>query len=204
MYQKNIGKFYISNDNLFLATTIFQSYYRYKDSNFISAMILIRKRHKKKQLFYPIGFLSLGLLLLLCLQKLKIEYIECTKPIHCLVLAFPHKQFYEFDTLFTIEGLKKMRIYKNYYLTNTENKLVLHKLKKELNEIKYSKDTVNGIHILLNDFTTYQDFIKLVDISNEHWPPTYGSNEKDFWTFYTNVKDTVLERKWKAKHHVKY
>lgn len=167
-------------------------------------MILIRIRHTRRKLFYPIGFLSLGLIPLLGLEKLKSEYIECTKPLNCIELAFPHKPIYDFDTLFTTEKLKKMRVYKHYCLTGNESQIVLQKVKWELNKIKYSKDTVNGIHILLNDSATYQDFIRLVDISNEHWSPTYGSNEKDFWTFYTNIKDTVFERKWKEKHHVKY
>lgn len=168
-------------------------------------MLPFRKRHPKRKLFYPIGFLSLGLLPILFFQELASRYIEKTKPQHCLELSFPHKQKDKNDTIFIPEALAKARMYKNYILTNDEkkNEFLFQRVEKELNEIKVSRDTVNGIHILLNDSTHYKDFIRLIDISNEMWTPVYGAYENNFWTFYVNYQDTAFERRWKERHNKK-
>ena len=168
-------------------------------------MFQFRKRHPKRKLFYPIGFLSLGLIPILCLQKLTTEYIEKTKPQHCLEIYFPHRQKDKNDTLFTTEWLAKLRDYKNYSLTNDEkkNEIILQAVTKDLNQIKFSKDTINGVHITLNDSTPYQDFIRLIDISHETWTPSYGAYANDFWSFYVALVDTAYERRWKERHRKK-
>ena len=150
------------------------------------------KRHRQhRKLFFPFGIISLAVLPVLGFQKIGEIYKSRTEPMHCIELTFPPS-----DTIFwgkqRGEKYSSIRKYKTFTLTSDtlQNNIVLNQARKLLNKIKEDKDTLNAVHIVLNDSTKYKDYIKAVDYSFEKFPGAFASYKNDFWTMYVYVDTT--------------
>ena len=171
----------------------------------------IMKRHK---IYYVPGMISLIFLPILCVWYLNEhknvlrnrEIIVCNK----YIPKIKNEKFYRFDTsLLSSPNFRRryieLKINKSTNLLNTL-KLIEDNTKK----IVKSNDTINGIHIILDDSVSYQAFISILDIFpkyskfitttevnkafREHkdlYSPQYLIFQNHFW-FY-NLKYPKLE-----------
>jgi hypothetical protein len=73
------------------------------------------------------------------------------------------------------DTISKKRIYKSYVLSNDPGEIhsILKKAGEDLEVIKQNKDTVNGIDIVLNDKSTYQNLVHAFDVCSQDTPYAY-------------------------------
>lgn len=87
------------------------------------------------------------------------------------------------------DSFSVIRQYKIYKLTvnaNT-NKVVLNNIKSQINAIKQNKDTIHGLDIVLDDSTSYQDFINAVDINMEKRPRAFAPYKNHIYAMYIDT-----------------
>lgn len=93
------------------------------------------------------------------------------------------------DGPFSGESFKALRSFKSIKLIDDkeQNRNVLDEIRAKLNQLKIRKDTLNGIDIVFDDNTSYQDFITVVDICRERKPYTFASAKNHIYAFYVDT-----------------
>lgn len=140
---------------------------------------------KKRNLSF--AFTSLAIFVIILIGT--VGYFILSDPIykveHCVQLAFLK------NNGLNLNGgtLSKMRQYKSYVLTNDpgENRKILTQVKKDLNTIAFNSDTIHGIDIVLNDESTYQDFIFCIDACREKSLRAYVAYENHIYGLYVPI-----------------
>lgn len=167
-------------------------------------MLLYKQHRPKRKLFLPFGILSLAMLPLIGMLIISHELYQRTKPQHCLELFFSHAPKNASDTMFTPQAFEKLRSYTTYKLTDDTglNNAIIRDAFQQLSKIKKTEDTLNGVHILFNDYTPYKDFIKCADMCLKEWPPVGSPFQEHFWMFYAPV-DPIYKKKWDERHALK-
>ena len=89
-----------------------------------------------------------------------------------------------------IKFFSSMRKYTTYNLTSDSltNIKELEKVREKLNRTKENKDTINGVHIFLDNRTPYSYFIKAINICYERDPATFAPNNNDIYAWYELIK----------------
>lgn len=147
------------------------------------------RRHKK--LFFPLGIITLAILPVFGFQKIAEIYYQKIALPNCIELNIADS-----DTIFFGNKVGKkyseVRKYTTYKLaTNAlQNSIILNHAREKLNKIKNNKDTLNGVHIVFNDSTKYQDYIKAVDYSFEKSPAMFFCYQNNLWAMYDYVDTT--------------
>ena len=119
---------------------------------------------RKKRIYYPAGIISLALLPLLCLWHFNAEKAFEQRGLVDVAL------FAKADTMPSRWSLSlSIPFYRKYlsiaFSGNDKNdSLKLTFAKMAINELVEAKDTLNGVHISLNDKTKYWAFVKTVEL----------------------------------------
>jgi len=136
---------------------------------------------KRNYLRYSTGIISLTLL-----------------PLFCIVYFFSNNVFepikgIEFGKITTKElerffpcGVNTFRNYREFILNGNEKEdfKSLEMARLFINKLWISKDTMNGIHIMLNEDTKFWAFIKILDIMKDEKVEYYIWEKNNFWIFY--------------------
>jgi hypothetical protein len=99
---------------------------------------------------------------------------------------------------FSVDKFKNMRKFSVFKLTadTSTNRLLLEQARQKLNFIKQNADTINGIHFIMADNTSYNDYIKTVDICREKEPHMFAPYQNDIYAMFirTSKWATVIKR----------
>ncbi|MES2284551.1 MAG: hypothetical protein V4547_02600 [Bacteroidota bacterium] len=170
----------------------------------------LHNHRRLRKLFFPFGIITLAIFPIFGFQKIAEIYRQKTAPLHCIELNFPASDTITWGKQ-TGEKYSEIRKYTTYKLSadDLQNGIILNQARERLNKIKSNRDTLNGVHIIFNDSTMYQDYIKAVDYSFEKFPGAFASYQNDFWSMYVYIDTTgwyqqKLQREWDRTHDVKY
>ncbi|MBL0235284.1 MAG: hypothetical protein IPQ02_01325 [Saprospiraceae bacterium] len=136
---------------------------------------------KRNYLRYSTGIISLTLLPLFCIVYFFSNNVF--EPIKVIEINKVPKDV--LDRYFPI-GVDEIRNYKEVILNGNEkedfNNLEISRslTRKLLN----SKDTINGIHITINEHAKFWTFIRIINIINEEKVKRYIWEKNNFWIFY--------------------
>ncbi len=158
---------------------------------------------KGKRIYYVPGTISLVLLPVLCYFYLS-PYLKINERVlpfqFCTVFSPGDPPQIKYDTSF-LDNTDNRRIHTvvrlNGNRTNDESKLKY--LESRLNEIRRSKDTIHGIHLIFSDSVKYGHFVeafntclKIDGISTYYY-------ENNIWAFYQDSEKRAFQ-KLKATH----
>ncbi len=132
-------------------------------------------------MYYPAGLISLILLPILC-----IWYLEKNRAFHklvCLEVVYwgeNHPSYYKQEFVIHPE-----REFVNLKLTGNEreNKIKLDFAQLTIRELVATKDTVTGIHFILDDGLKYKTLIYVLDILEVENARQFVAREDDIWVF---------------------
>jgi hypothetical protein len=108
---------------------------------------------------------------------------------HCIQLvwwlrdfAFGQKPTMEFYP----EIADEQRIYKIFQLStdSNRNKDILSEFRHSLHRIKSEKDTINALDLIIDDRTSWQDYIAALDICMQERPFTFVPDGNHIWALY--------------------
>ena len=134
-----------------------------------------------------LGVLSIwGFRLYFQLNKIKSE------PLLVNEMNFMTDHILDYNSKYNPDYISHLRHYTEYYLYSdiVKNSKILQDARIQLNYLKASKDTINGIHITISDSTSIQDFVTATDICSESFPAIYGVYKNQIWAFYQFI-DTL-------------
>ena len=116
-----------------------------------------------------------------------------SKKEYYIPVLFPNND----DCTFMGDTISKLRHYKTYKLSadTNQNRVTLSQIRVDLNAIKANKDTINGIDIVLDKKSTFQDFISCVEICREKFPEAYAACNNHIYALYSNVDTTHIKDK---------
>jgi hypothetical protein len=150
--------------------------------------------------------LILSLLLVTTIAGYLVLSKAIPKKEYCLEIIFCNTDTSSWSKAFNALKVSKERHYELFKLTTdtNSNNLTLERARKTLNKIKYTRDTINGIHILLDDSTPYSYFIKALDICDEKFPGAFAPFQNNIWALYLKI-DTIdvpkeVLDKWRRKY----
>ena len=141
------------------------------------------------------GIIQLSVFFVLLLILLIVSYYELIPPEkkrdHCLQLVFPpsSKQANPHNGSndpYKICDIQKIRRYQTLHLSthSKENREVFLECRSKIHFLVCSKDTAQGIHLTIDDKTSWQDFISVLDICKEERLKTYWVGDNDIWFIY--------------------
>jgi hypothetical protein len=90
---------------------------------------------------------------------------------------------------------KRMRVYKTYNLTSDtlKNDSILKLVRKGLNKLKSSFDSINGIHIQMTNDMSYKYYLESIGIFNEHYPKLFIPIANHFYAFTKSKHQLVRD-----------
>lgn len=142
--------------------------------------MLKRSRH----IFYTPGLISLLILPIICIAYLNKE--KKPKEVHVIEINWWHSDWNEHLDLtqYPFEIYPPREYFQINLLTkNSEKKTQLEFFQLEIRRLLAKKDTINGVHIRLNDSSTYGDLISILNIFLKEKARTYVIKENDVWFF---------------------
>lgn len=135
-------------------------------------------------------YTSLFILLVLPVMMVGPFFSNNRPKLHCIPVVFPGKEGYGG---FNCTAIPPIRNFKVYTITSDtiQNKVVLARIRTDLNAIKEQRDTVTGIDIRISDDAPFQAFITCVDICKEHRPGIFANCGNDMYAMYVDLRRTV-------------
>jgi hypothetical protein len=164
-----------------------------------------RNHRISRKLFIPIGIISLAVISFWGFKEIAEITNKKSAPQHCIDMFFCTQDTSGYNPVIPSK-ISKSRKYKLFKLTGDtiSNKPVLEEARKYLNKIKYDRDTINGVHILLTDSTCYKDFVKALDNCGEKFPGAFAPFENNIWAYYLKIDTIDVPKEVLAKWRKKY
>lgn len=102
---------------------------------------------------------------------------------YAMELSFPSKKFYEEHYGCSFEKILSFWKFKTYELTDDGKKddLIFKQMQLRIRNLVKSKDSINGIHLILNLKTKYEDVIRIFDICEIEKVQAYVLKDYDVW-----------------------
>ena len=116
---------------------------------------------------------------------------------HCLQVVYPNqikRKIARLDLNEEIRDAGNIRAYRTLQLTNNSsvNQHILQEFRSQVSLLKSTKDTIHGCHLIVDDKTTWQDYIQAMDICNEEKVNTYCPVDNDIWVYFPTFKGQDL------------
>ena len=98
-------------------------------------------------------------------------------------------------------SFKRIRVYKTYYLTSdsSKNELTIKTIRVDLNNLKTSGDSVNGVHVEMTNDMPYKYYLKSIAIFNELPPRLFVPIDNHFYAIskskFQMTQDSILKDK---------
>lgn len=151
---------------------------------------MIKKREKRRRIFYVPGMISLIFIPLFCFYHFYTT--DAFKVYGSINLNMPNKGDFE---KYKVESLRKFKVYK-FSGNEIDDKKKLNEMRFYLKTLRKDKDTVNGIKLHDISKINYNTFIRTIDILALEDAPTWGIFENDIYILgssnsYKKVKDTT-------------
>ncbi|KUJ61815.1 hypothetical protein AR687_11400 [Flavobacteriaceae bacterium CRH] len=141
---------------------------------------MIEKREKRKKIFYVPGMISLVFIPLFCFYHF--YKVDAFKVYGSIGLGMPNQGDF---VKYKVETLRKYKVYK-FKGNEFDDKKTLNQMTFYLRKLISDKDTVNGVKLQYNTKTSYDVFIRTLDILAIENAPTWGIFGNDVYIIASN------------------
>lgn len=136
---------------------------------------MIKKREKRRRIFYVPGMISLIFIPLFCFYHFyKIDAFKVEKSMNIYI---------PLDSIVEKQLSQHTRVYKEFSFNNSEitESKKLHNLQYVLRKLYRENDTINGVKIHLGNKMNYEVYIRILDILTIEKIYTYVQYKNDFF-----------------------
>jgi len=170
----------------------------------------------RRRLYYVPGMISLLALPIVCYFYLK-PFIRDERSLEIIVMAnykpekvpiynqfgIPVSPLRYDSTVLSLPGIR--RRYSKILLNGNEDadQMKLDTFRIQIRKMKKENDSINGVHLIFGDSTTYGVFIQAINICNQEEIMRYAIYRNNLWVSHVKQSKEYLERQKKRKEERK-